>query len=301
MASKSSSSDLLYREAHFVKHQADLIREVANDIHTAAGMVQYRAYDFETRAVCLRKAAWDSKWVDDLGVAAQDMIEEDQHRHWKLVEHAAELMDAAQNVKIGLHKLIQIAYRSGLLETTHEKECMGCGKEKHDTCCQIERDIAASSQPDLCAAVGSLTGLNTGCSLPATFVDPSSLTKNPINLSKAAKRWSVDTATTFVESEDISMVLDDETGGSLSRSTSMISSSTYSDMEVTNAILEETNTIQSGTRSDDEIKEDDDEEILSWVPQKIDLSRLSVQFTANRVVQSAMAGEKERMRRERAY
>ena len=301
MASKSSPSDLLYQEADFVKHQADLIREVGNDIHTAAGMVQYRAYDFETRAVCLRKAAWDSKWIDDIGIAAQELVEEGQHRRSKLMEHADELMEAAQNVKIGLHKLIQIAYRSGLLETTHVKECTDCGKEEHAVGCWTERDIAASSHPDLCAAVGSLTGLNTGCSLPAAFVDPSSLTKNPINLSKATKRWSVDTATTLVDSEDISMVLDDDTGGSLSRSTSMTSSSSYSDMEVTNAILEETNTIQSGTRSDDEIKEDDDEEILSWVPQKIDLSRLSVQFTANRVVQSAMAGEKERMRRERAY
>jgi hypothetical protein len=276
MASKSSPSDLLYQEADFIKHQADLIREVGNDIHTAAGMVQYRAYDFETRAVCLRKAAWDAKWVDELGTAAHEMIEEDQHRRAKLMEHADELMDAAQNVKIGLHKLIQIAYRSGILETTQVNECTDCGKEEHATDCWGQRDIAASSQPDLCAAVGSLTDLNTGYSLPATFLDPSSLTKNPINLSKATQRWSVDTATTLVDSEDISMVLDDFTGGSLSRSTSMTS---CSDMEVANAILEDTNTTESDIESENEVEENDDEEILKWIPQKIDFSRLRFPFT----------------------
>ncbi|KAK5558062.1 hypothetical protein LTR46_004241 [Exophiala xenobiotica] len=258
MASKSSPSDLLYQEADFIKHQADLIREVGNDIHTAAGMVQYRAYDFETRAVCLRKAAWDAKWVDELGTAAHEMIEEDQHRRAKLMEHADELMDAAQNVKIGLHKLIQIAYRSGILETTQVNESRHC-------CLFSTRSVCCYWISD-----------NTGYSLPATFLDPSSLTKNPINLSKATQRWSVDTATTLVDSEDISMVLDDFTGGSLSRSTSMTS---CSDMEVAHAILEDTNTIESDIESESEVEENDDEEILKWIPQKIDLSRLRFPFT----------------------
>ncbi|KAK5462860.1 hypothetical protein LTS15_002572 [Exophiala xenobiotica] len=279
MASKSSPSDLLYQEADFIKHQAALIREVGNDIHTAAGMVQYRAYDFETRAVCLRKAAWDAKWVDELGTAAHEMIEEDQHRGAKLMEHADELMDAAQNVKIGLHKLVQIAYRSGILETTQVNECTDYGKEEHAADCWAMRDIAASSRPDLCAAVGSLTDLNTGSSLPATFVDPSLLTKNPINLSKPMQRWSVDTATTLIDSEDISMVLDDVTGGSLSRSTSMASASSCYDMETADDILEDTNTVESDTEPENEVEENDDEEILKWIPQKIDFSRLRFPFT----------------------
>ncbi|KAI1615808.1 hypothetical protein EDD36DRAFT_417294 [Exophiala viscosa] len=266
----SSPSEALKVEADFLQAQAELIRDFGNDVHFAASVIGYRAYDYETRAACLRKASWDLRSVNDIGKCPPEESL-DRFRRAKLADSAAEFMNAVQHVKIGLQTVIEIAYRSGLLEDTQA----------------IQEDGEKSSTfPDVPAAIGSLTDLNTGYSLSNTFLNAqeSGAAVQPQMLAEISAR--------SVPSADNSTDLQDERIKGRSKSTDLTS---YPDMQSAKVTLDEGADAQSPTQPLNE------EKVLDWIPSKLRLSRRSIHIAADGVYQSMMMRDQGSEQRKRAY
>lgn len=285
----SLPSESLRVEADFLQAQADLIREVGNDVHFAASIIGHRAYDYETRAAYLRQAVWNMRSTDDADISkSKESVE--QFRRANLVANAAELMGAVQHVKIGLQNVIEIAYRSGLLEDNHNdmvdifvKEAKPI-KQEHE-----EKSMAFPGAP---ATFDSLTGSNTGYSLPTSFLAVQGSASYAAALGTAVQPQPPATVLAkTTPSDDVSMDLDGDQSLRKPRSVNMTS---YCDMEGVEATMSDGVDCQSSTQPKEE-------EMLEWIPSDLGLSRRRIHKAADGVYQSLMVREQERERRERAF
>ncbi|KAK4937238.1 hypothetical protein LTR10_022070 [Elasticomyces elasticus] len=276
IAVTSSPSQALQVEASFLQAQAELIRDVGNDVHFAASIIGYRAYDYETRAACLRKAAWDMRSADAMDTRLAEESA-DQFRRARLVDNAAELMDAVQRVKIGLQTVIEIAYRSGLLEDNHGSQ---------------EDGKTSSVLPDVPASVGALTESNTGYSLSSSFLKAQESRGYVVTLGDDVQpQMPAEVSVRAVPPKDSSTDLEDNRFETSTDSSELTS---YSDMQSATATFHECADAQSSTQPTKE------EEVLEWIPSNLRLSRRSIHMAADGVYQSLMMRDQGREQMERA-
>lgn len=104
-----SRSDLLHRQADLAHDDSRLLRDIADDVHAAARILRYKAYDFRDQGYHLRHSAWKVCSKNREEGIVDYPTDEDRRRNGDMACSASKMVDAAQNVKVALNALIEIA------------------------------------------------------------------------------------------------------------------------------------------------------------------------------------------------
>ncbi|EXJ93492.1 hypothetical protein A1O1_01884 [Capronia coronata CBS 617.96] len=192
MATVFSAPDMLHFKADFLEAQSALVQDLANDIHKAASILAYKTYDFETEADNLRKRAWEIRSAEtetetknetEINVFGKgDQNNGTDFETPDLVTTAAETIKVAQQVKLELKTLIEVACGSGSsrgeIATTHPTgvtvDIHGQPKIKRE---EKEDNAAAGGDGDdaICNDVPSKSMIPDIANPPASVVTQSSL------------------------------------------------------------------------------------------------------------------------------
>jgi hypothetical protein len=315
MTATFPNSDLLAVEADFLVYQTDLLRNVASDIHSAADILGYEAYDLESRSICLRRDAWHMRSEEAHGtVAAAGDGRRDQDKASRRIHLAARLMDAARQAKTDLKCLVEIVCAARLLETNQDRVKIDVKNEEekeesvdrkghlsihgHDTTACT--DIAEVKAAGLTSVKTSK--LNDGlCMQTLAQKDGAFPAPGPVSVASTRKQrqqqkhWNVDISDTSGTLVDSDIDLDDR--GWKKAGTRLTNKRSYAQMEVDQTPVTKDATIDSQPQT---LQETDKEDVLAWIPPKFDISRRSVHVAANQHLQSLMMQQSKRARMERA-
>ena len=116
MAAVSCYPDLHFLEADCIQQQSEVLRGLANDLHYAANIFNYTAYDIDNQAMAVRRAGWvnTSATFGNESMVADRQIFERKDRAKQLLKDNAMMLEIAEQVKSGLKKLIETVCKASI-------------------------------------------------------------------------------------------------------------------------------------------------------------------------------------------
>ncbi|KAJ9617202.1 hypothetical protein H2200_000923 [Cladophialophora chaetospira] len=110
MAVVSCYTDLRHLQADCVQEQSKVLQGLAGDMQYAVSILNFKVHDIDNQALGVRKAAYEatSKHGCEGSTLAHWQTEDEERQAKHLIKSNALMLDAAEQVKIGLRTLIEI-------------------------------------------------------------------------------------------------------------------------------------------------------------------------------------------------